>query len=115
MDWSCRAGWYLPKDFRQPGPVVLSFHGGSGSTGASDVSRRLPGDLAQGIAVFAPNIRGSAGFGKAFLALDNHEKRFDANRDIFDSLTTWCKPGVGAKGRLGIVGGSYGGYVVMVR
>jgi dipeptidyl aminopeptidase/acylaminoacyl peptidase len=70
--------------------------------------------LAQGIAVFAPNIRGSYGFGKAFLALDNHEKRFDANRDVYDSATYLVTSGVGARGRLGIVGGSYGGYVVMM-
>src|SRR5687768_17883689 len=38
--------------------------------------------LASGIGVFAPNIRGSAGFGKAFMQLDNHAGRFDANRDI---------------------------------
>ncbi|RPH54369.1 MAG: S9 family peptidase, partial [Lysobacterales bacterium] len=48
------------------------------------------------------------------LALDDRDKRFDANRDILDSANYILKSGVGAKGRLGIVGGSYGGYVVMV-
>ncbi len=109
------SGWlYLPKDFKQPGPVVLSFHGGPEGQERPTFRADYQAILAQGIAVFAPNIRGSAGFGKAFLALDNHEKRFDANRDIFDSANYLVQSGVGAKGHLGIIGGSYGGYVVMV-
>lgn len=109
------SGWlYLPKGFKQPGPVVLSFHGGPEGQERPVFRADYQAILAQGIAVFAPNIRGSSGFGKAFLALDNHEKRFDANRDIFDSANYLLQSGVGAKGRLGIVGGSYGGYVVMV-
>jgi dipeptidyl aminopeptidase/acylaminoacyl peptidase len=109
------SGWlYLPRDFRQPGPVVLSFHGGPEGQERPVFRADYQAILAQGIAVFAPNIRGSAGFGKAFLALDDREKRFDANRDILDSANYIVQSGVGAKGRLGIVGGSYGGYVVMV-
>jgi len=109
------SGWlYLPEGFEQPGPVVLSFHGGPEGQERPVFRSDYQAILAQGIAVFAPNIRGSAGFGKAFLALDNHEKRFDANRDVFDSANYLVQSGVGAKGRLGIVGGSYGGYVVMV-
>jgi dipeptidyl aminopeptidase/acylaminoacyl peptidase len=109
------SGWlYLPKGFRQPGPVVLSFHGGPEGQERPTFRADYQAILAQGIAVFAPNIRGSSGFGKAFLALDNHEKRFDANRDVYDSASFLVRSGIGAKGRLGIVGGSYGGYVVMM-
>jgi dipeptidyl aminopeptidase/acylaminoacyl peptidase len=109
------SGWlYLPKGFKQPGPVVLSFHGGPEGQERPVFRADYQAILAQGIAVFAPNIRGSAGFGKAFLALDNHAKRFDANRDVYDSANYLVQSGVGAKGRLGIVGGSYGGYVVMM-
>jgi dipeptidyl aminopeptidase/acylaminoacyl peptidase len=109
------SGWlYLPKGFKQPGPVVLSFHGGPEGQERPVFRADYQAILAQGIAVFAPNIRGSAGFGKAFLALDNHEKRFDANRDVYDSANYLIQSGVGAKGRLGVLGGSYGGYVVMM-
>lgn len=109
------SGWlYLPKGFKQPGPVVLSFHGGPEGQERPTFRAEYQAIVAQGIAVFAPNIRGSAGFGKAFLALDNHEKRFDANRDVYDSASYLIQSGVGAKGRLGIFGGSYGGYVVMM-
>lgn len=109
------SGWlYLPKGFRQPGPVVLSFHGGPEGQERPVFRADYQAILAAGIAVFAPNIRGSYGFGKAFLALDNHEKRFDANRDVYDSANYLIQSGVGARGKLGIVGGSYGGYVVMM-
>lgn len=109
------SGWlYLPPGFKQPGPVVLSFHGGPEGQERPTFRADYQAILAQGIAVFAPNIRGSYGFGKAFLALDNHEKRFDANRDVHDSAQYLIKAGVGARDRLGIVGGSYGGYVVMM-
>ena len=109
------SGWlYLPKNFRQPGPVVLSFHGGPEGQERPAFRADYQALVAQGIAVFAPNIRGSAGFGKAFLALDDRERRVDANRDILASANYIVESGVGAKGRLGIVGGSYGGYVVMV-
>jgi dipeptidyl aminopeptidase/acylaminoacyl peptidase len=109
------SGWlYEPTDFKRPGPVVLSFHGGPEGQERPVFRADYQAILAQGIAVFAPNIRGSYGFGKAFLALDNHEKRFDANRDVYDCAQYLIKTGIGARDRLGIVGGSYGGYVVMM-
>lgn len=109
------SGWlYLPQDFRAPGPVVLSFHGGPEGQERPGFRADYQAILASGIAVFAPNIRGSSGFGKHFMGLDNHEKRFDANRDIESSARFIVEAGIGAPGRLGIVGGSYGGYAVMV-
>ena len=48
------------------------------------------------------------------MSMDNHAGRFDANRDIKAAADFLIAERIGAKGRLGIVGGSYGGYVVMV-
>jgi dipeptidyl aminopeptidase/acylaminoacyl peptidase len=77
------SGWlYLPKDFKAPGPVVLSFHGGPEGQERPAFRAEYQALLASGIAVFAPNIRGSSGFGKTFMSLDNHAGRFDANKDI---------------------------------
>jgi len=53
--------------------------------------------LASGICVFAPNIRGSSGFSKAFMSLDNHEGRFDANKDIKATADLLVDAGIGAK------------------
>lgn len=109
------SGWlYLPNDFKAPGPVVLSFHGGPEGQERPAFRADYQALLASGIAVFAPNIRGSSGFGKQFMSLDNHAGRFDANKDIKAAADFLIAERIGAKGRLGIVGGSYGGYVVMV-
>lgn len=109
------SGWlYLPPGFKAPGPVVLSFHGGPEGQERPAFRADYQALLASGVAVFAPNIRGSSGFGKAFMALDNHALRFDANRDIKSTADFLVAAGIGAQGRLGIMGGSYGGYVVMV-
>lgn len=109
------SGWlYLPNGFKAPGPVVLSFHGGPEGQERPAFRAEYQALLASGIAVFAPNIRGSSGFGKAFMGLDNHAGRFDANKDIKAAADYLVAARIGAKGRLGIVGGSYGGYVVMV-
>ncbi|HQZ32042.1 MAG TPA: S9 family peptidase [Arenimonas sp.] len=109
------SGWlYLPKGFKAPGPVVLSFHGGPEGQERPAFRGDYQALLASGIAVFAPNIRGSSGFGKQFMSLDNHAGRFDANKDIKATADFLVNEGIGAKGRLGIMGGSYGGYVVMV-
>lgn len=109
------SGWlYLPKGFRAPGPVVLSFHGGPEGQERPAFRAEYQALLASGIAVFAPNIRGSSGFGKKFMSLDNHAGRFDANKDIKAAADFLVNERIGAKGRLGIAGGSYGGYAVMV-
>lgn len=109
------SGWlYLPQQFAAPGPVVLSFHGGPEGQERPAFRADYQALLASGIAVFAPNIRGSSGFGKAFLQLDNHENRFDANRDIGAAAEFLIKAEIGAAGHLGIMGGSYGGYATMV-
>jgi dipeptidyl aminopeptidase/acylaminoacyl peptidase len=109
------SGWlYLPKDFKAPGPVVLSFHGGPEGQERPAFRADYQALLASGIAVFAPNIRGSSGFGKAFMQMDNHEGRFDANRDILSTARFLVREGIADEARLGIVGGSYGGYATMV-
>jgi len=63
--------------------------------------------------VFAPNIRGFRGFGKRFLSLDNGALRAEAVKDLKDCADWVVKSGVGDPKRLGVMGGSYGGYMVM--
>lgn len=109
------SGWlYLPPGFKQPGPVVLNFHGGPEGQDRPTFRTDFQALLASGIAVFSPNIRGSSGYGKAFMSLDNHALRFDANKDIRAAAEFLIAEGIGARDRLGIMGGSYGGYAVMV-
>jgi dipeptidyl aminopeptidase/acylaminoacyl peptidase len=108
------SGWLTrPRGVTGPGPVVFAFHGGpEGQTrpGLSDLTQAL---VARGISVFGPNVRGSTGFGKKFMNLDNGALRVNSVRDIKASVDHLVAIGVAQPGRLGIVGGSYGGYMVM--
>jgi dipeptidyl aminopeptidase/acylaminoacyl peptidase len=108
------SGWlYQPKGTKGPGPVVLSFHGGPEGQERPVFDATYQALLARGIAVFAPNVRGSSGFGKRFVNLDNGPKRFDGVRDIKACVDYVVKSGVADPKRVGIMGGSYGGYMVM--
>jgi dipeptidyl aminopeptidase/acylaminoacyl peptidase len=97
-----------------PCPVVIDIHGGPESQfrpGWDPFIQFLVNEL--GYAVIAPNVRGSSGYGKSFLALDNGELREDAVRDI-GSLLVW----IGAqsafdRGRVAVMGASYGGYMTL--
>jgi dipeptidyl aminopeptidase/acylaminoacyl peptidase len=108
------SGWlYRPRAGQGPGPLVLSFHGGPESQERPGFRADYQALLAQGIAVFAPNVRGSSGFGKRFVNLDNGALRFDGVRDIKACIDHVVSTGVAHPRRIGIMGGSYGGYMVM--
>ena len=104
---------YVPRDFHAPGPCVLSFHGGPEGQERPFFNGTYQALLANGIAVFAPNVRGSTGFGKSFMHLDDREKRFDGVRDIKACVDHVIGIGVADPKRIGITGGSYGGYMTM--
>src|SRR5437763_12922870 len=70
--------------------------------------------VAQGIGVFAPNVRGSSGFGKRFVNLDNGPLRFEGIKDLKDCGDYLVGNRIADPKRVGISGGSYGGYVTMV-
>jgi dipeptidyl aminopeptidase/acylaminoacyl peptidase len=107
-------GWlYRPRNVTGPAALVLSFHGGPEAQERPVFRSDYQALLAQGIAVFAPNVRGSAGFGKRFVNLDNGARRVDAVRDIQACVEHVVRAGVADPRRLGIMGGSYGGYMTM--
>jgi dipeptidyl aminopeptidase/acylaminoacyl peptidase len=103
-----------PARFTGRRPVLVLIHGGPESQATVGFLNRynyLVNEL--GIAILEPNIRGSSGYGKSFLALDNATKREDSVRDI-GALLNW----IGAQPRLEasrviVAGSSYGGYVAL--
>ncbi len=108
------SGWfYLPKNVDKPYSVVLSFHGGPEAQERPIFFVNYQALLTQNIAVFAPNIRGSAGFGKIFINLDNGELRFNAIRDIKACVDFLVTSNIADPQRIGIMGGPYGGYMTM--
>jgi dipeptidyl aminopeptidase/acylaminoacyl peptidase len=103
---------YRPAGGGAPFPAVLSFHGGPEGQERPGFNSQYQALVARGIAVFAPNVRGSSGFGKRFVNLDNGALRFDGVKDIEACVKAAVSAGADPK-RLGIMGGSYGGYMVM--
>jgi dipeptidyl aminopeptidase/acylaminoacyl peptidase len=97
-----------------PAPVLVNIHGGPEGQYRPTFSEQDQFLLSElGIAVIRPNVRGSAGYGKTYLQLDNAEKREDSVRDI-GALLDWIarQPELDAS-RVAVYGGSYGGYMVL--
>lgn len=106
------SGW-LYRAAQEPGPLVLSFHGGPEGQERPNFNPNFQALLQSGISVLAPNVRGSSGFGKTFVNLDNGPLRFDAIRDIKACIDYAVNAKIAQPGRIGITGGSYGGYMTM--
>lgn len=94
-------------------PVVVYIHGGPESQVTAGLHLLLQYFVYHGYAVIAPNVRGSTGYGKKYMALDDVEKRLDSVRDLaslHEYLTT--VPFVDPK-KVVLMGGSYGGYMTL--
>jgi dipeptidyl aminopeptidase/acylaminoacyl peptidase len=105
---------YKPKNRKGPLPVIIDIHGGPEGQDLPYFSSTTQFWLNElGVAVLAPNVRGSSGYGKSFLKLDNDYKREDSVKDI-GKLLDWIKtqPDLDAN-RVAVIGGSYGGYMVL--
>jgi dipeptidyl aminopeptidase/acylaminoacyl peptidase len=95
-------------------PVIINIHGGPEAQFRPGYIGRNNYFLNElGVAIIFPNVRGSDGYGKTFLDLDNGEKREDSVKDI-GALLDWIKtrPDLDPD-RIMITGGSYGGYMTL--
>src|SRR4029077_20302470 len=104
---------YRPRGQTGPGAYVVSFHGGPEGQERPAFRSDYQSLLAAGIGVVAPNVRGSSGFGKKFVNLDNGELRFNGIKDIKSCVDYLVNAGVADPRRIGITGGSYGGYLTL--
>ncbi|MEO6776207.1 MAG: prolyl oligopeptidase family serine peptidase [Kofleriaceae bacterium] len=99
-----------------PCPVIVEFHGGPEGQSTPRFSAAAQLFVEHGFVVVQPNVRGSSGYGKAWLHADDGPKRLDVITDIEDCATfirrAWAKGGVAPK--IGVTGGSYGGYAVLI-
>ena len=101
-----------PARFSGRRPVLVDIHGGPESQAQFSFLGRYNYFIEElGIAVIRPNVRGSSGFGKTFLSLDDGIKREDSVKDI-GALLDWIalQPGLDPS-RVMVSGGSYGGYM----
>lgn len=108
-------GWlYRPSRGDSPGPAVVSVHGGPESQERPVFNPQHQLLAAAGICVFSPNIRGSSGFGRAFVHADDRYGRLDAIADVAVSADWLVAQGLAHPERIGVTGRSYGGYVVLM-
>jgi acetyl esterase/lipase len=69
--------------------------------------------VSEGWRVIEPNVRGSSGYGRTYVHLDDVRKRMDSVRDLRDLVRTLVTEGKAKPGQIGIIGGSYGGFMVL--
>lgn len=105
---------YRARNVAGKAPVVISIHGGPEAQYRpqfSDMAQLLAAEM--GVAFIAPNVRGSSGYGKTWLELDNGFLREDSVKDI-GALLDWIatQPDLDAS-RVLVMGGSYGGYMTL--
>jgi len=93
-------------------PVVVMVHGGPEARFAPRYDPFLIRLVAEGIAVAAPNVRGSAGWGRRFVSLDDRRLRLNSVRDLTAVHASLAERGVDAS-RVAVMGGSYGGYMTL--
>ncbi|SDQ38381.1 S9 family peptidase [Natronobacterium texcoconense] len=104
----------LPDDHEEGNtPVIVDIHGGPESQRRPSFSSVKQYFLDRGYAYFEPNVRGSAGYGADYAALDDVEKRMDSVADI-EACVEWLQdhPAIDPD-RIAAKGGSYGGFMVL--
>jgi dipeptidyl aminopeptidase/acylaminoacyl peptidase len=107
---------YLPPRDAWPGrrPVVVYWHGGPEAQERPDFHPLFQFlAVEMGLAVLAPNVRGSAGYGKAYLAMDDGARREGALADIGATLDFVAAHPALDPARVAAYGGSYGGYMTL--
>lgn len=120
-----RDGTQIPMYVRRPAaclnattpcPVIVQFHGGPEGQARPEFSAAAQIFVDAGFILVGPNVRGSTGYGKAWLHADDGAKRLAVITDIEDCAhylrTTWAVNGVAP--RLGVNGGRYGGYSTLI-
>jgi dipeptidyl aminopeptidase/acylaminoacyl peptidase len=106
---------YRPDAAKFPGkrPMIMNVHGGPEGQSRPGFQGRTNYLLnEEGVAIFYPNVRGSTGYGKTFVSLDNGPfKRENSVKDMGAFLDALAKDPALDASRFGLTGGSYGGYM----
>jgi dipeptidyl aminopeptidase/acylaminoacyl peptidase len=106
---------YKPKGLKEGEkvPVLLWIHGGPGGQTRLNYSASLQHLVNHGYVILAVNNRGSSGYGKTFYAADDRKHGNEDLKDCIAAKTYLAALPYIDKDKIGIYGGSYGGYMVM--
>jgi dipeptidyl aminopeptidase/acylaminoacyl peptidase len=99
---------------KRPLPTVLTVHGGPWARDGFGLNGMHQWLATRGYAVLSVNYRGSTGFGKGFINAGDHEWAGKMHDDLVDAVEWSAKQGIADRQRVGIMGGSYGGYATLV-
>ncbi|MCK6603205.1 MAG: S9 family peptidase [Bacteroidetes bacterium] len=94
-------------------PALVWVHGGPGGQSRLGYSALIQYLVNHGYAIFAINNRGSSGYGKTFFALDDRDHGNGDLKDCIASKSLLAATGWIDSSRIGIIGGSYGGFMVL--
>jgi dipeptidyl aminopeptidase/acylaminoacyl peptidase len=94
-------------------PVIVSVHGGPEGQSRPSFNAVTAYFVQRGYAVFAPNVRGSTGYGREFTHLDDVEKRMDSVADLKSAVEWLVAHGGADPKRVAVMGGSYGGFMTL--
>lgn len=108
-----QAFYWVPPDAEPPYPVVIDIHGGPEAQRRPNMSANNQYYLTRGVACLAPNVRGSRGYGKSYMALDDVRKRMHSVADIKAAHAWLVEHGDADADRIAVLGGSYGGFMVL--
>jgi dipeptidyl aminopeptidase/acylaminoacyl peptidase len=122
-EYPARDGTMIPVFVRRPrqqgtgpAPVIVEFHGGPEAQAQPGFSPYAQMFVDAGFVYVEPNVRGSDGYGQAWLDSDNGAGRLKVWTDIEDAAT-WARKAFAVDGKapkVGVMGGSYGGYATLV-
>lgn len=106
---------YLPSDYKkgEPIPFIVDAHGGPEGQFQPYFLRNVQYLILNGYGLLAPNPRGSSGYGREYMSLDNYKNRKNSLKDYKAAVDWLIENNYTKQGMIGIRGGSYGGYVVL--
>ena len=106
---------YLPADYQKGKkiPFLVQYHGGPESQFRPSFNRSFQYFISRGYGVMAPNVRGSSGYGKAYIEADNYKERIKSVKDGIWAAKYLVDQGYSEPKRIAAWGGSYGGFMTM--
>lgn len=107
------SGWLFKAKNAPDAPTLLYFHGGPEAQTRPDYNFLFGPLVDAGITVFAPNVRGSSGYGRLFSHADDRYGRYAGIDDAADCAKYLCESGIADPDRIYASGRSYGGYLTL--
>ena len=104
---------YKPKGLTEDAPLAFWVHGGPEGQTKAEYHPVIQSLTALGYVVCAPNVRGSKGYGKTYIHLDDVRKRMDSVQDLIEIANALKKESFVDESKVAVIGRSYGGFMVL--